>query len=400
MDMVRAIREKLMLLWPHLNERSRRMLAATEAVGLGYGGVSLVSRACGLSRVTITKGMYELAQPPLAGDRVRRQGGGRWSLIERDPQLPELLDALVEPLSRGDPESPLRWTCKSTRTLAGELTNRRHTVSHEKVAQLLRDTGYSLQGNRKTEEGEDHPDRDAQFRHINKEVRQALARGWPVISVDTKKKELVGDFENQGRQWRRKGTALHVQGHDFPGPLVPRAYPYGIYDLGQNAGFVNVGTDHDTATFAVASIRGWWRHEGRGLYPRATDLLITADGGGSNGYRLRLWKLELQRLADQTGLSIAVCHFPPGTSKWNKVEHRLFSFISSNWRGEPLRDYQTIVKLIAATTTAKGLTVTCRLDRRSYQPGRRVTKEEMASINIRPSRFHGEWNYIIHPHSS
>jgi len=389
-----------MLLWPHLNERSRRMLAATEAVGLGYGGVSLVSRACGLSRVTITKGMYELAQPPLPGDRVRRQGGGRWSLIERDPQLPELLDALVEPLSRGDPESPLRWTCKSTRTLAGELTNRRHTVSHEKVAQLLRDTGYSLQGNRKTEEGEDHPDRDAQFRHINKEVRQALARGWPVISVDTKKKELVGDFENQGRQWRRKGTAPHVQGHDFPGPLVPRAYPYGIYDLGQNAGFVNVGTDHDTATFAVASIRGWWRHEGRGLYPRATDLLITADGGGSNGYRLRLWKLELQRLADQTGLSIAVCHFPPGTSKWNKVEHRLFSFISSNWRGEPLRDYQTIVKLIAATTTAKGLTVTCRLDRRSYQPGRRVTKEEMASINIRPSRFHGEWNYIIHPHSS
>jgi len=400
MDLAGAIREKLMLLWPHLNERSRRMLAATEALGLGYGGVSVVSRACGLSRVTITKGIDELAQPPLPADRVRRPGGGRRALVERDPRLPELLDALVEPLSRGDPESPLRWTCKSTRTLAGELTDRRHAISHEKVAQLLREPGYSLQGNRKTEEGEDHADRDAQFRHINKEVRQALARGWPVISVDTKKKELVGDFANPGRQWRRKGTAPHVQGHDFPGPLVPRAYPYGIYDLGQNAGFVNVGTDHDTATFAVASIRGWWRHEGRGLYPHATDLLITADGGGSNGYRLRLWKLELQQLADQTGLAIAVCHFPPGTSKWNKVEHRLFSFISSNWRGEPLRDYQTIVRLIAATTTAKGLTVTCRLDRRSYKPGREVTKEEMARINIRPSRFHGEWNYVIHPHSS
>jgi Rhodopirellula transposase DDE domain len=400
MDLDQAIRQKLMLLWPHLNERSRRMLAATEAMGLGYGGVSLVSRACGLSRVTITKGMQELAQSPLPEDRVRRQGGGRWSLVKRDPQLPELLDSLVEPLSRGDPESPLRWTCKSTRTLAGELVHCRHPVSHEKVAQMLRDMGYSLQGNRKTEEGEDHPDRDAQFRHINKEVRQALARGWPVISVDTKKKELVGDFENRGRQWHRKGTAPHVQGHDFPGPLVPRAYPYGIYDLGQNAGFVNVGTDHDTATFAVMSIRGWWRHEGRRLYPRATDLLITADGGGSNGYRLRLWKLELQGLADQTGLSIAVCHFPPGTSKWNKVEHRIFSFITSNWRGEPLRDYQTIVRLIAGTTTAKGLSVTCRLDRRSYRPGRKVTKEEMARINIQPSRFHGEWNYVIHPHSA
>jgi DDE family transposase len=400
MDLVREIREKLMLLWPHLNERSRRMLAASEALGMGYGGVSLVSRACGLSRVTITKGIGELAQPPLPEERVRREGGGRWSLVERDPRLPELLDALVEPLSRGDPESPLRWTCKSTRTLAGELTHRRHGLSHEKVAQLLRGMGYSLQGNRKTEEGEDHPDRDAQFRHINKAVRQALARGWPVISVDTKKKELLGDYENQGRQWRPKATAPRVQSHDFPDPSVPRAYPYGIYDLGQNAGFVNVGTDHDTATFAVASIRGWWRHEGQRLYPQTSDLLITADGGGSNGYRLRLWKLELQRLADQTGLSIAVCHFPPGTSKWNKVEHRLFSFISSNWRGEPLRDYQTVVRLIAATTTAKGLTVTCRLDRRNYKPGRKVTNEEMASLNIRPSRFHGEWNYVIHPHKS
>jgi hypothetical protein len=374
------------------------MLAAAEAAEIGYGGVSLVSRACGLSRVTITKGIAELAGPPLPGDRVRRPGGGRWRLTVRDPVLPGLLESLVEPLARGDPESPLRWTCKSTRTLAWELRDRRHPISHEKVAQLLRDMDYSLQGNRKTEEGEDHPDRDAQFRHINKEVRSALAQGWPVISVDTKKKELVGNFENKGRQWRRQKSAEHVQGHDFPGPAVPRAYPYGIYDLGQNTGFVNVGTDHDTATFAVASIGGWWRYEGRQLYPGAVRLLITADGGGSNGYRLRLWKWELQHLADQTGLVIAVCHFPPGTSKWNKVEHRLFSFISSNWRGEPLRDYQTVVGLIASTTTAKGLTVSCRLDRRSYTPGRKVTEEQMATINIKPSHFHGEWNYVIRPH--
>ncbi len=373
------------------------MLAATEALDLGYGGISLVSRACGLSRVTITKGISELDAPPLPPERIRRSGAGRHKLVDLDPGLPELLDYLVEPLSRGDPESPLRWTCKSTRLLAGELTANDHPISHEKVAQLLRDTGYSLQGNRKLEEGEEHPARDAQFRHINQAVRRALQRGWPVISVDTKKKELIGNFENKGRQWRSKGTAEKVQDHDFPDPSVPRAFPYGIYDLGQNAGFVNVGTDHDTATFAVASIRGWWRYEGRRLYPKADNLLITADAGGSNGYRLRLWKLEIQRLADQTGLAITVCHFPPGTSKWNKVEHRLFSFISSNWRGEPLRDYQTVVRLIASTTTAKGLTVSCRLDRRRYTPGRKVSEEEMASINITPARFHGEWNYVIRP---
>jgi hypothetical protein len=397
---VRDIRKKLRVLWPHLTERSRRMIAAAEANQLGYGGVSLVSRACGLSRVTITKGLSELAAPPLSEERIRRPGGGRRSLTDHDPKLPELLESLVEPLARGDPQSPLRWTCKSTRTLAKELTGRRHPISHEKVAQLLRTLDYSLQGNRKTEEGDDHPDRDAQFRHINKEVRFALTQGWPVISVDTKKKELVGNYENDGQQWRKQKSAERVSGHDFPDPSVPRAYPYGIYDLGQNTGFVNVGTDHDTATFAVASIRGWWRHEGQRLYPRATRLLITADGGGSNGYRLRLWKLELQHLANQTGLAIAVCHFPPGTSKWNKVEHRLFSFISSNWRGEPLRDYHTIVQLIANTTTAKGLTVRCRLDRRKYTTGRKVTEEEMAAINITPMRFHGEWNYIIQPDGS
>jgi hypothetical protein len=373
------------------------MLAATEALGLGYGGVSLVSRACGLSRVTITKGISELDSPPLPTERIRRVGGGRQRLVARDPVLPELLDFLVEPLSRGDPESPLRWTCKSTRLLAYELKAAQHPISHEKVAQLLREMGYSLQGNRKTEEGAEHPDRDAQFRHINQEVRRALRRGWPVISVDTKKKELIGNFENKGRQWRQQGTGERVKDHDFPDPSVPRAYPYGVYDLGKNAGFVNVGTDHDTASFAVASIRGWWRYEGRSLYPAAKNLLITADGGGSNGYRLRLWKVELQQLADQTGLAITVCHFPPGTSKWNKVEHRLFSFISSNWRGEPLRDYQTVVRLIASTTTAKGLTVNCRLDRRRYTPGRKVSNEEMANINITPARFHGEWNYVIRP---
>jgi len=384
-------------MWPHLNERARRMVAAAEAAQIGRGGISLVSRACGLSRVTITKGISELPEAPLTVDRIRRPGGGRHKLEVEDPGLCGMLESLVEPLSRGDPESPLRWTCKSTRTLVGELTCRRHPISHEKVAQCLRDWGYSLQGNRKTEEGEDHPDRDAQFGHINREVRRALATGWPVISVDTKKKELIGNFENKGRQWRRAKTAEHVKGHDFPDPSVPRAYPYGIYDLGQNSGFVNVGTDHDTASFAVASIRGWWRQEGRALYPTATQVLITADGGGSNGYRLRLWKVELQRLADQTGLAIQVCHFPPGTSKWNRVEHRLFSFITSNWRGEPLRDYETIVALIACTTTAQGLRVTCRLDRRKYPAGRKISDEEMAAIKITALRFHGEWNYTIHP---
>lgn len=399
MSALRDLQAKLSRVWPHLNERSRRMVAAVEAQELGYGGVSLVSRACGLSRVTITKGLHELRTAPLPAQRIRRAGGGRHRLETHDPELPDLLESLVEPLTRGDPESPLRWTCKSTRTLAGELVHRKHPVSHEKVAQYLRAMGYSLQGNRKTEEGEDHPDRDTQFRHISREVRRALAAGWPVISVDTKKKELVGNYENRGRQWRRTRSAEQVNGHDFPGPEVPRAYPYGIYDLGRNRGFVNVGTDHDTATFAVASIRGWWRQEGRRLYPAATQLLITADGGGSNGYRLRLWKVELQGLADQTGLAIAVCHFPPGTSKWNKVEHRLFSFISSNWRGEPLRDYETVVRLIAATTTAKGLTVSCRLDRRQYPAGRKISDEEMTTLNITPLRFHGEWNYTIHPRS-
>ena len=373
------------------------MFAANEALQRGRGGISLVSRVCGLSRVTITKGTREIDGEPLLAGRIRRSGAGRPRHEARDPALLGALESLVEPLARGDPQSPLRWTCKSTRALAMELTRKKHPISHEKVAQLLRDMNYSLQGNRKTEEGANHPDRDAQFEYINAQVGHAMAAGRPVISVDTKKKELIGNYENDGRSWRKSKSPEVVNGHDFPNPEVPRAYPYGIYDLGRNSGYVNVGTDHDTSAFAAASIRGWWRAEGKRLYPKANRLLITADGGGSNGYRRHLWKLELQKLADETALSIAVCHFPPGTSKWNKVEHRLFSFISSNWRGQPLRDYETIVRLISATKTAKGLTVTCRLDRRKYPLGRTVTKEELTSLRIVRNAFHGEWNYIIRP---
>ena len=397
MDKEVDLRDKFSSIWPHLNERARRMVAASEALDLGYGGISLISRACGLSRVTITKGIQELHAAPMAAGRIRRPGAGRPKLTDVDPSLPQALEALVEPLARGDPESPLRWTCKSTRLLAQELSAQDHPVSQEKVAQILRSMDYSLQGNRKTEEGEDHPDRDAQFQYISDQVRCALAAHRPVISVDTKKKELLGNYENQGQQWRKAKTPVQVNGHDFPDPSVPRAYPYGIYDLGRNTGFVNVGTDHDTSAFAVASLRGWWRAEGRRLYGHSRQLLITADGGGSNGYRRRTWKVELQRLADETGLSLHVCHFPPGTSKWNKVEHRLFSFISSNWRGEPLRDYETVVRLIAHTTTAKGLRVTCRLDRRRYPVGRKVTDQEYASLHLTPHSFHGEWNYLIQP---
>jgi hypothetical protein len=395
------LQAKLVGVWPLLDERARRLMAASEARALGHGGISEVSRACGLSRKAIAKGVREIetgtAPPP---GRIRQPGAGRKKITARDPGLLPALERFIEPETRGDPESPLRWTCKSTRTLAAQLTRQKHPISHMKVAQLLQAQGYSLQGNRKTEEGGDHPDRDAQFRHINTQVRRALAKGTPVISVDTKKKELVGNYENKGRQWLPGKQPVKVQGHDFPRPDVPRAYPYGVYDLERNTGFVNVGTDHDTGAFAVASIRGWWRHEGRRLYPEAQHVLITADGGGSNGSRLRLWKLELQKLADDTGLSLSVCHFPPGTSKWNKIEHRLFSFISSNWRGEPLRDYETIVKLISGTATAKGLKVTCRLDRRKYPTGRKVTDEEMKHVNIERHKFHGEWNYTISPRSS
>jgi len=392
------LRMRLASIWPLLDERTRRLCAANEAKVLGYGGISRVHRACGLSRKAIALGLRELlAAISLPEGRIRRSGGGRKRITTTDPKLLSYLERLIEPETRGDPETPLRWICKSTRALSAQLTRQHHPISYVKVGQLLRDQGYSLQSNRKTEEGADHPDRDAQFRHINSEVKRAMAAGTPVISVDTKKKELIGNYVNKGKQWRRTKTPRKVNGHDFADPSVPRAYPYGIYDLRYNTGFVMVGTDHDTGAFAVASIRGWWRFEGRQLYSMAKELLITADGGGSNGSRLRLWKLELQKLANETGLSISVCHFPPGTSKWNKVEHRLFSFISSNWRGEPLRDYETIVKLIARTTTTKGLKVTCRLDRRKYPTGRKITAKEMKCVNVEHNKFHGDWNYVIRP---
>ena len=389
---------KFAAVWPLLDERTRRLMAAGEAIALGYGGVSRVQRACGLSRRTIANGIREIEEGTAAAPGcIRRGGGGRKALTTSDPRLVEALEALIDGQTRGDPESPLRWICQSTRTIAKALGRRHHPVSHTKVAQLLHGLDYSLQSNRKTEEGRDHPDRDAQFRHITAAVRRCLARRTPVISVDTKKKELIGNFHNAGQQWRPVKQPRPVRTHDFPAPDVPRAYPYGIYDVGRNTGFVNVGTDHDTGAFAVASIRGWWRREGRHLYPAAPRILITADGGGSNGWRLRLWKLELQTLADDIGVPIAVGHFPPGTSKWNKIEHRLFSFISSNWRGEPLRDYETVVKLIAKTTMAKGLSVTCRLDRRKYPVGRKITADDMKQVNLQRHRFHGEWNYVIRP---
>jgi hypothetical protein len=392
------LKRKFRAAWPHLDERTRRIMAATEAMSLGYGGVSLVSRACGLSRKAIRKGIGELGNrgKPLVG-RIRRPGAGRKAITQSDPGLIQRLESLIDAQTRGDPESPLRWICKSTRAIAAQLGEQEHRVSHMKVAQILHDLDYSLQSNRKTLEGKDHPDRDAQFRHINLTVKKSLGQGIPVISVDTKKKELLGNYDNPGRQWRAARQPIEVQGHDFPSPEVPRAFPYGIYDIGRNAGFVNVGTDHDTGAFAVASIRGWWRAEGKRIYPNADTILITADAGGSNGWRLRLWKLELQKFADQTAMAISVCHFPPGTSKWNKIEHRLFSFISSNWRGEPLRDYETIINLIAATTTAKGLKVTCRLDRRKYPTGREVSDQQMRQVNLQPNKFHGEWNYCIKP---
>ena len=393
-----ALQEKLASVWPLLDERARRLFAASEARAIGRGGIAEVSRACGLSRKTVAKGIKEIESGEvLSPGRIRKPGAGRKPVAYHDPGLIEALESLIDPSTRDDPETPLRWTCKSTRMLCKQLTQQKHPISHMKVSQLLHEHGYSLQGNRKTEEGGDHPDRDAQFCYINAQVKHVMAKGFPVISVDTKKKELVGNYANKGRQWLPEKQPVTVQGHDVPGPDIPRAYPYGVYDIDLNRGFVNVGTDHDTAAFAVASIRGWWRHEGRRLYPKAKTLLITTDGGGSNGSCLRLWKIELQNLADETGMSISVSHFPPGTSKWNKIEHRLFSFISSNWRDEPLRVYETIVKLISRTTTAKGLKVTCRLDQRKYPTGRKVTDEEMRRVRLRRHKFHGEWNYTICP---
>lgn len=392
------IRRKYIALAEHLDERARRIWAATEAEALGYGGISLVACATGISRRAIHNGLAELkaaeAVPP---GRIRKPGGGRKPAVHHQPDLTEQLERLVEPLTRGDPESPLRWTCKSVRLLADELEQYGLHVGRQTVATQLHALGYSLQGNRKRVEGQQHPDRNAQFEHINTRVTKEMKAAHPVISVDTKKKELIGNYKNSGRQWHRTGNAPQVNTHDFPRPDVSRAYPYGVYDLAKNRGFVNVGTDHDTATFAVASIRKWWQAQGKRAYPHAKRLLITADAGGSNGARLRLWKWELQRWANELDFPISVCHFPPGTSKWNKVEHRLFSFISQNWRGEPLANYETVVHLIAHTTTTTGLKVACRLDRRRYPTGRKISDEEWAKINLHRDDFHGDWNYEIRP---
>lgn len=389
---------RFQLLSPFLNERTRRLAAAAEAASIGRGGISRVARATGVSRHAIGLGLAELRSPETSdGGRIRRIGGGRRKAVAADITLKSDLERLIDPVTRGDPESPLRWTCKSVRRLAEELRGMGHATSRRMAAELLHELGYSLQANRKTFEGKSHPDRNAQFEHINARVQAALQAGEPVISVDAKKKELVGDFKNAGREWQPEGQPEPVRVYDFIIPDLGRDTPYGIYDVARNSGWVNVGTDHDTAAFAVASIRRWWDSMGRASYPRAERLLITADGGGSNGSRVRLWKVELQRLADETGLEISVCHFPPGTSKWNKIEHRLFSFISQNWRGKPLVSHETIVDLIAATTTKTGLKVTCELDRGSYPSGIKVSKKPMEEVNLRRDAFHGDWNYTISP---
>jgi transposase len=398
MDRLAEVRQRFTVLDAVLDEKSRRLLVAAESKAWGAGGISAISKTTGVSRQVIRQGLRELEQSPThPAGRIRRPGGGRKSAKQKDPTLMADLEKLVEPVTRGDPESWLRWTSKSVRKLAEELSGMGHEVSYPVVAELLHEMGYSLQANRKTKEGDSHPDRNAQFEHINARVQQYMDLRQPVISVDTKKKELVGDFKNGGQDWRPQGKPERVRVHDFVIPELGRAAPYGVYDLAENTGWVSVGVDHDTASFAVATIRRWWHAMGQERYPQAKRLLITADGGGSNGSRLRLWKLELQTMADETGLAIAVSHFPPGTSKWNKIEHRLFSFISKNWRGQPLTSLQVIVSLIAGTTTRKGLKVHAEIDGRSYPAGIKVPDAEMHLINLRRDEFHGEWNYEILP---
>ncbi len=398
MDDESEIHTRFKMLAPFLNERTRRLFTAAEAAALGRGGIAAVARATGVSRRAIAAGLAELHAPQAAAAHgVRRPGGGRKRTVQTDRTRQDDLERLIDPVTRGDPESPLRWTCKSVRKLAEELRRLGHATSHRMVAELLHDLDYSLQANRKTLEGTSHPDRDAQFAYINAKVQVALQAGEPVISVDAKKKELVGDFKNAGREWHPAGHAVPVRVYDFIIPALGRVTPYGVYDMARNAGWVNVGTDHHTAAFAVESIRRWWYAMGKTAYPQASTVLITADGGGSNGSRVRLWKLELQRLADETGVAIAVCHFPPGTSKWNKIEQRLFSFISQNWRGKPLVSHEVIVNLIAATTTKTGLQVVCQLDQHSYPVGLKVSQKAMEEINLRRDPFHGEWNYTILP---
>jgi hypothetical protein len=395
------IRRKYRVVAPELDERRRRQWAAAEARALGHGGVSVVARATGLARSTIYAGLRDLRRPPrdreAQAQRIRRAGAGRRPLTTLDPVLVDALVDLIEPTTRGDPESPLRWTCKSTRQLAEALTRQRHPVSASTVATLLKAEGYSLQANRKTQEGTSHPDRNAQFRYLTRCVTTCLRRGTPAVSVDTKKKELIGNFKNGGREWRQHGDPLPVRVHDFLDPRRGKAIPYGVYDLANNQGWVSVGIDHDTAEFAVNAIRTWWTRMGRTRFPRARTLLITADAGGSNGPRSRAWKWCLQELADDLGLVLTVCHFPPGTSKWNKIEHRLFSFISQNWRGKPLVSLEAIVNLIAATSTRTGLIVKAALDPRRYETAVKVPDAVFARLAIAPHRFHGDWNYTISP---
>lgn len=396
---VAAIKLRYEALSPVLDERSRRRFAAAEALAAGWGGIAAVSEATGIARSTIGYGLRELrgGAPDSAFGGVRRKGAGRKPLTQTDPTLLSDLERLVDPDTRGDPMSPLKWTSKSLRNLAAALCALGHRIGHDSVAALLKTLGYSLQGNRKTLEGSHHVDRDAQFLHIAETVKAAITAGQPAISVDTKKKELVGDFKNSGREYRPAGSPEPVRVHDFIDPKLGRAAPYGVYDIADDKGWVSVGIDHDTAAFAVNTIRSWWITMGRSRYPRAHTLTITADGGGSNGSRVRLWKVELQKLADELGLTVVVLHLPPGTSKWNKIEHRLFSFISRNWRGRPLADYRTIVELIGATTSTAGLTVRCQLDENLYPSGIKVSDEEMAELNILRDDFHGEWNYTIKP---
>jgi transposase len=400
----RVIRKRFGHLRSELDERGCRIWAATEAALIGFGGVRMVSEATGLAESTVRLGKQELRMPKprkavTLERRVRRSGGGRKGMGVTDPKLPELLERLVEPSSRGHPMSPLRWTLKSTRRLAEQLKAQGHPVSHAKVGQILDELGYSLQGTRKVKEGADHPDRNAQFEHIAQKVSEFQRRRQPVVSVDTKKKELVGHFAHAGQEYRRKGKPVGVRVHDFVDPELGQAIPYGVYDMTANAGWVSVGVDHDTAEFAVQTVRTWWRQMGGRKYAQAKELLITADGGGSNASRNRLWKYALQQLSDETGLKISVCHFPPGTSKWNKIEHRLFSWITQNWRGKPLTSHAVIVNLIANTTTQTGLRIEAALDKGTYPKGIKVTNEQMAALKIKPSDFHGEWNYAVEPRS-
>jgi transposase len=392
-----SLAAKFGALFPHLNERQRRLMMGAEARAIGHGGIKLVARAAGVGVVTVSRGARELENGEEPLGRVRRPGGGRKRLVDVDPGLRDALLALVEPEERGDPMSPLRWTVKSTRQLAGELVRQGHRVGADTVGDLLRAEGFSLQGNAKTLEGRQHPDRDEQFRYLNEQARDHRDHGQPVISVDTKKKELVGQFKNSGRQWRPAGEPTKVDVHDFPDKELGKAIPYGIYDVAADFGWVNVGCDHDTAAFAVASIRRWWEAIGRAQYPQAARLLISADAGGSNGYRVRAWKAELAQLAAQTGLAITVCHLPPGTSKWNKVEHRLFSHITMNWRGRPLTSHEVILQSIAATTTRTGLRVDAHLDTGSYPTGVQVSDAQLAALPLSRHVFHGDWNYTLYP---